>query len=330
MPAPSGLVDQVRSLVGPQVDAVERSLVAELGDCPPYLRDAALSVLRRGGKRLRPYLHLLASDLCGHDASEHVVRFATVVEYLHVASLVHDDVIDESELRRGSPTLNQVLGNTQSVLVGDYLCVKALGLAGSFHRADIHELVVRTTLDLIEGESLQEAMVGRLDVTEAECLRAIELKTGRLMACACEAAAVFAHASDEWRGKLREYGLRLGLAFQLADDVLDFVSDEVTLGKPVLNDLREGKLSMPALHALEHGDVACREAIARVVRSRSFDGVEPHELVAAVRRSGAVDATMQIAERAAADARTALDGLPPSPALDALLFATEYAIARTF
>ena len=182
--AAGGLVDQVRNLVGAKVDAVEASLVGQLADCPPYLRDAAVSVLSRGGKRLRPYLHLLSAELLEYEGEDDVL-YATVVEYLHVASLVHDDVIDESALRRGSPTLNRELGNTLSVLVGDYLCVKALALAAMPGDRKIHDLIVRTTLDLIEGESLQEMLVGRTDVSEEECFRAIELKTARLMACSC-------------------------------------------------------------------------------------------------------------------------------------------------
>jgi octaprenyl-diphosphate synthase len=327
--SPAGLSAQVRSLVGRKVDAVESSLVRHLDDCPSYLRDAALSVLRRGGKRLRPYLHLLSADLLGYDGEEDVL-FATVVEYLHVASLVHDDVIDESALRRGSPTLNEELGNTRSVLVGDYLCVKALALAAAPQSRELHELVTRTTLDLIEGETLQEIMVGRLDVTEEECFRAIELKTGRLMACSCESAAVLAGAGAAQRAKLREYGLQLGMAFQLADDMLDFVSNEATLGKPVLNDLREGKLSIPAIHALRVGGPDVKRVIEAVITDRGFARSSPEDVVRAIRETGGLDATMDFARDAATKAREALDGLRDGLPLEALRFATEYAVTRTF
>ena len=328
MPA-VGLIEQVRTLVGPKVDAVEASLVSHLDDCPSYLRDSALSVLQRGGKRLRPYLHLLAADLLGYGGSDDVL-YATVVEYLHVASLVHDDVIDESALRRGSPTLNQELGNTRSVLVGDYLCVKALGLAAQPGRPEIHALVTRTTLDLIEGESLQEVLVGRLDVTEEECFRSIELKTGRLMACSCETAAILAGATQARREQLREFGLQLGLAFQLADDILDYVSDEATLGKPVLNDLREGKLSLPAIFALRSGDAEARRAIGSVLADRGFQRASAEEVVAAVRDTGGLAQATAVAERAAQSARAALRGLPAGPSLEALVFATDYAVTRKF
>ena len=326
---PSGLTEAVRLLVGAKVDEVESALVEHLDDCPPYLREAAVSVLKRGGKRLRPYLHLLAGELLGYDGDDDVL-FAAVVEYLHVASLVHDDVIDESALRRGSPTLNEEIGNTRSVLVGDYLCVKALGLAARPGRPDVFELVVRTTLDLIEGESLQEALVGRLDVTEAECFRSIELKTGRLIATSCEAAAMLAGADASVRAKFREYGTQLGLAFQLQDDILDFVSDEETLGKPVLNDLTEGKLSLPTVHALRAGGDAARAIIAPVLEDRGFTRVSAREVVQAVRDHGGLEAVEREAEAASARAREALRGLPPGAPLEALLFATEYAVTRKF
>ena len=328
MPA-EGLVDQVRLLVGPKVDAVEASLVSHLDDCPPYLREAAVSVLRRGGKRLRPYLHRLASELLGYEGEDDVLC-ATVVEYLHVASLVHDDVIDESALRRGSPTLNQELGNTLSVLVGDYLCVKALGLAAAPGRKDVHDLVLRTTLDLIEGESLQETLVGQVDASEEECFEAIELKTGRLMACSCESAGLLAGAPEARRRALREYGIQLGLAFQLTDDILDFDSDEATLGKPVLNDLTEGKLSIPAIRAMKLGGAPARLAITRVIEDRGFTRVRPEEVIALVRDSGGIEQARELAEGAAERARRALDGFRPGPSLAALLFATEYAVTRRF
>lgn len=326
---PSGLTEAVRLLVGAKVDDVERALVDHLGDCPPYLRDASLSMLRRGGKRLRPYLHLVTAELLGYEGDDDVL-FATVVEYLHVASLVHDDVIDSSALRRGSPTLNEEIGNTRSVLVGDYLCVKALGLAAQPSRKDLLDLIVRATLDLIEGESMQEALVGRLDVSEEECFRSIELKTGRLIASSCEAAALLAGASEAVRAQLREYGIQLGLAFQIQDDILDFVSDAATLGKPVLNDLTEGKLSLPTVRALRAGGDAARGIIAPVLEDRGFARVAPEQVLRLVTETGALSSVEREAEAAAARAREALGGLPSGAPLDALYFATEYAVTRKF
>src|SRR5205085_2757690 len=180
------------------------------------------------------------------------------------------------------------------------LCVKALGLAATPGVRELHEMTTRTTLALIEGETLQEIMVGRLDVDVDECFRAIELKTGRLMACSCETAAVLAGGTPEERAALREYGLQLGMAFQIADDMLDFVSDESTLGKPVLNDLREGKLSIPAIHAFRTGDGETRRVIEAVVSDRGFSRATPAEVVAAVRESGGLDVALDFAKEASA------------------------------
>jgi octaprenyl-diphosphate synthase len=323
------LVEQVRDLFGPKVDAVESALVAHLDDCPPHLREPALDMLSRGGKRLRPILHLLCADLAGHRGGRDVT-YACVFEYVHVASLLHDDVIDEAELRRGGPSLNRKLGNTLSVLVGDYLCVKALSLAAAAGDPAITSLVSATTLQLVEGESLQELQSGRMDVGVDECLRVIELKTARLMAAACEAGAMLGRSPDGvTRAALREYGLRLGVAFQVADDLLDYSADEDVLGKPVLSDLASGKLTLPAVLALETGDARVRRVLARVMEDRGFERVSPDEVVDAVAAAGGLDAAARIAREAADQARAALVDLRHGPALDALEYATEFAVARS-
>jgi octaprenyl-diphosphate synthase len=326
----SQLVEHVRDLVGGRLQALEASLVDSLGDCPEPLRDAATAVFQSGGKRLRPLLLLLSADLCGYRGGRDVL-YGTAVEYVHVASLLHDDVIDEAVLRRGLPTLNQRYGNTMTVLVGDYLCMKAMALAIESGHDDVLALISRTTLDLVEGEALQEAGSGRLDRTVEEYLRVVELKTGRLMACASEIPSVLVGdaAGSSRRERLRAYGLHLGLAFQLADDILDFESNEATLGKPVLSDLREGTVTLPVLHALERGGHEARELVIRVITDRDFSRVEPERVVALVRDTGGLAEATRRAREASARARAALAGFPPGPALDALVFATEFAVSRT-
>ena len=317
--------------MGPKMDAVEEALVLHLGDCTPRLRLAAEGVLKSGGKRLRPILHLLSADLLGY-AGDGDVLCATVLEYIHVASLLHDDVIDEAALRRGEPSLNQQLGNTLSVLVGDYLCVKALSLAALSGHADVTQLISRTTLDLVEGEAIQELFTGRLDVTQDECLHVIELKTARLMAAACETGAALAGegASSPRRRALREYGLRLGVAFQLVDDILDFESDEATLGKPVLNDLGEGKLTLPAVRALEVGGAEARRIIGAVIEDRGFERVKRSDVVRLLRETGGLDVAAHLAREAATAAKAALAPFPAGPSRDALVLATDYALTRKF
>ena len=325
------LVEHVRDLVGARMVALESSLVDSLGDCPEPLRDAATAVFQSGGKRLRPLLLLLSAELCGYRGDRDVL-YGTAVEYVHVASLLHDDVIDEAVLRRGLPTLNQRYGNTMTVLVGDYLCMKAMALAIEAGHGGVLSLISRTTLDLVEGEALQEAGSGRLDLTVDEYLRVVELKTGRLMACASEIPSVLVGdpPGSARRERLREYGLHLGLAFQLADDILDYESDEATLGKPVLSDLREGTVTLPVLHAMAHGGAEARDLFARVVADRDFSRVEPGRIVALVRETGGLAEATRRAQEASARARAALDGFPAGPVLDALVFATEFAVSRTF
>jgi octaprenyl-diphosphate synthase len=326
---PSVIVEQVRGLVGPKVRAVETALVDHLGDCPDILRDAACRVFASGGKRLRPVLHLLSAELLGYEG-EQDVRFATAFEYVHVASLLHDDVIDAALIRRGNPTLNQQVGNTLTVLVGDYLCMKALSLAVESGDSELLELLSRCTLELVAGEALQENTAGRLDLTEDEYLSIVDLKTARLMAACCEGGAILAGepADSELRANVREFGLQLGMAFQLTDDILDFESDEQTLGKPVLNDLREGTLTLPAIHALREGGDRAKALLCSVLEDRSFGRVEPREVMDLIRETGGLDHARSKAAEAAVRARAALESLPDGPSRAALAQATEFAVGR--
>ncbi len=331
MGAGAVLRDQVRSLVGSKVDALEESLLENLRDCPAILTLAAGNVLSSGGKRLRPYLHLLSAELCGYQGRADV-QLAAVFEYVHVASLLHDDVIDEAVLRRGMPSLNQKFGNTLTVLVGDYLCVKAQALALEHGDRSLLELVLQTTMDLVAGELLQEHAKKRLDLSLDEYLEIVDLKTGRLMAGSCEAGALLAgdeRDSDRAR-RLREYGSLLGTAFQLTDDILDFEADEDTLGKPVLADLREGTLTLPALHALEVGGDEARRLIGCVVEDGGFDRVAAADVQELVRETGGLDVARDRARDAATAARDLLEPFPEGLSQQALAFATEFAVGRQY
>jgi octaprenyl-diphosphate synthase len=331
MSAAAVMRDQVRSLVGGKVDALEAALVDNLVDCPEILTRAAGNVLSSGGKRLRPYLHLLSADLCGYEGRLDV-QLAAVFEYVHVASLLHDDVIDEAVLRRGMPTLNAKFGNTLTVLVGDYLCMKAQALALEHGDRDVLGLVLQTTIDLVAGETLQEHAKKRIDLSLHEYLQIVDLKTGRLMAASCESASLLAGDSreSERARKLREYGSLLGTAFQLTDDILDFEADEDTLGKPVLADLREGTLTLPALHALEVGGAEARRLIGCVVEDGGFDRVTVAEVQDLVRETGGLAEAKDRARDAANAARDLLEPFPDGLSKQALAFATEFAIGRAF
>lgn len=331
MSAATTMKDRVRHLVGAKVDSLEEALVEHLTGCPEILRRAGGNVLTNGGKRLRPYLHLLSADLCGYEG-ERDVDVAAVFEYVHVASLLHDDVIDEAILRRGMPTLNQRFGNTLTVLVGDFLCMKAQQLALEKGGEQVLALVLQTTLDLVAGETLQEHSKKRPDVDLDEYLEVVDLKTGRLMAGACEAAALLAgHAreSDEAR-RLREYGTQLGIAFQLTDDILDFESDEDTLGKAVLADLRDGTLTLPTIHALKHAAPAGRDAILAVLEDGDFRRASAEQVLVVVNETGGLDEAKARAKGAAKAAREALAPFRNGLSKQALCFATEFAVGRDF
>ncbi|MEM7248786.1 MAG: polyprenyl synthetase family protein [Acidobacteriota bacterium] len=324
------IAEQVRGLVGTKVDGLEEALLEHL-DGPAVLKESAASVLESGGKRLRPYLHLVAAELCGYRGEDDIL-FASLIEYVHVASLLHDDVIDDSLLRRGRPTLNQKLGNTLTVLVGDYLCMKAQAMALQQGSPAVARLVSGTTLALVAGEALQEAARGRLDLGEDEYFEIVELKTGRLMAAACAGAGLLA-GEDEGSprvARLAEYGALIGRAFQLTDDILDFESDEDTLGKPVLADLREGTLTLPVIHALRSGGDEAHELIESAVSTACADADTVQAVLSLVRESGGIDVARERAAEAAADAREALSCFPDGLARQALQFATEFSVQRRF
>jgi len=327
----TAMAQQVRLLVGGKVDLLEQALSGHLTAGPEVLSEAARNVLESGGKRLRPFLHLLSSELLGYEGDDDVL-FATVIEYIHVASLLHDDVIDEAVLRRGNPTLNQKFGDTLTVLVGDYLCMKAQAMAVEHGDLDILGLVSKTLLDLVAGETLQEHGRGRLDVSEDEYLEIVELKTGRLMSASCEIAAILAGEApgSDRRARLREYGLALGRAFQLTDDILDFESDEATLGKPVLSDLREGTMTLPAIHALREGGPEARRLLSTVLEEGGFESVGAEDVLDLVERCGGLDETRRRAASAAEAARSCLVGFPDGLPRDALEFAADFAAGRKF
>ena len=318
------------ALIGEDLKNVELQFKKDLQSDVPLIRKVGEYVLSSGGKRIRPALLLLSARLLGYEESGRKdVRYATVVEFIHTATLVHDDVIDEARLRRGRTSANARWGNNLTVLFGDYLYTKSMGIALDEGDLTILKVLSDTTLSMIEGEIIGTEKTGSLHVTREEALEIIRRKTADLFSAACRLPAHFAPLGDLVAAeRLAEYGRCLGVAFQLIDDLLDYTGSVESTGKPVLNDLREGKLTMPLLLSLPRASAAERESVARVMREREFGSVTPSEILSIAERHGGLAQTRALARDYAAAARVALGSFPESDARDGLVLATESAIER--
>lgn len=275
----------------------------------PRIPEVTAHLVEAGGKRLRPLLTLASARLCGYEGGDHL-RLAATVEFIHTATLLHDDVVDESAQRRGRPTANLLWDNQSSVLVGDYLFARAFELMVETGSLRVLGILSRASATIAEGEVLQLTAARDLRTSEAVYLEVVRGKTAALFAAACEAGAVIAGAPDERVEALRVYGDALGVAFQIADDLLDYTGEPGRTGKDVGDDFREGKLTLPLIKAVARVDDEERAFFARVVERGRQEAGDLDRAQAILRRHGALEATRADALAWAARARAALEGLP--------------------
>jgi octaprenyl-diphosphate synthase len=307
---------QVEDVVRDQV----RSDVRLIGEIGRYILDG-------GGKRVRPALLLLAARLCGY-RGERAIVLASTVEFIHTASLLHDDIIDEATVRRGRRSVNSRWGNDITVLVGDFLYTKSMAMALSQDNLRILRLLSDVTLRLTEGELLEIQTNSKLDVTEQQHLDIIRRKTADLFAACTRIGAILGDTGEERERALAAYGVNLGLCFQMVDDLLDFTAEEKTLGKPVANDLREGKVTLPMIFLIRRGGTAAAEKVKAVLDDRAFARVTREELVRMARDCGALDEARRMAERYAEEARRELLAFEPSEYREALEALPGFILAR--
>ena len=316
-------------LISDKLALVEEELILHFRSQIPTIDRIGTYLAGGGGKRLRPALLLLSARMLGYEEGSKDVRYAAVVEFIHTATLVHDDIIDEARLRRGRTSANARWGNNLTVLFGDYLYTKSMGIALDEGDLTILKVLSDTTLSMIEGVIIAIEKTGNINVSKEEALDIIRRKTADLFSAACRLPAHFAPRGDLFAAeRLAEYGRCLGVAFQLIDDLLDYTGSEASIGKPVLNDLREGKLTMPLLLALPRASAAERQAVSAVLREREFRSVEPAEILSLVNRHRGIDETRALARDYAGAARVALGVFPDSEAKDGLILATESVIDR--
>ncbi|AIY43626.1 Octaprenyl-diphosphate synthase [Collimonas arenae] len=282
-------------------------------------------IISAGGKRLRPVLVLLMARACGYTGDKHH-ELAAVIEFIHTATLLHDDVVDESSLRRGRQTANALFGNAASVLVGDFLYSRAFQMMVAVDNARVMQIVADATNVIAEGEVLQLLNMHNPDVSEESYLQVIRSKTAKLFEAAAQLGVLIADADDDVIEAAGEYGRSLGTAFQLIDDVLDYSGNASDIGKNVGDDLREGKPTLPLIYLMSHGTPEQRQ----LVRSCIENGDEQHfdEILAAITSSGALNYTRHEAEKAAQRAAAAIAGLPNSQFKDSLLQLSAFAVDR--
>jgi octaprenyl-diphosphate synthase len=309
--------------------AVLEGILSQEIDSPAELIcRVATYVLRSRGKRIRPALLLLSARICGYvDGSRHV-KLASIGEYLHVATLIHDDIIDNSEMRRGKPSANYVWGNSLSVLVGDYLYSRSVKYLVEDEDLEVMRAFVDATLRMVEGEVLQQEMSGKSDISPDMYLNMITRKTASLFSACCRVGAVISGAPPDRTDALGSFGLDLGIAFQIMDDALDFVGDERRLGKPAGKDLREGRITFPLIYILKQGSEADRELVSRFFATPEKEESQVAKILSLVEKYRAVQWARGVASDYAEKAKGHLTLFSNSEAKQSLLELVDYTLAR--
>lgn len=315
----------IRELVADDFDAVNAKIVEQLHSRVDLVENIGHYITEAGGKRLRPLLALLAANACGYQGKSHI-DLAVIIEFIHTATLLHDDVVDISSLRRGRPTANANWGNAPSVLVGDFIYSRAFQMLVALGDMQIMALLSDTTNQIAEGEVLQLTKAGDADCSRDDYLRVIKDKTAILFAAALKGAAIVAKAHEDTQTALFNYGLDLGIAFQLADDVLDYEGDADVMGKNVGDDLAEGKPTLPLIYSIEQAQSGEADIVINAIRQKSVEHID--DILTLVQSNGALDYTREFAQAYVDSAQQHLHVLDDSPYKEALNQLAELALNR--
>ena len=320
----------IQALAAPDMQALDALIRQRLASDVILINQVAEYIIGAGGKRLRPMLLMLTTgalaERTGKGIGADAHQLAAVVEFIHTSTLLHDDVVDESDLRRGRKTANAVWGNAASVLVGDFLYSRSFQLMVELDSMEVQRILADTTNTIAEGEVLQLLHVRNPDTDETAYLRVIERKTAILFAAATRLGALLAGADAATQQAMHDYGLALGYAFQIADDVLDYASDAATMGKNLGDDLAEGKATLPLIHAMLHSDATTREALRKIIEHGDIDGLPTVQ--AAIHACDSLAYSRQRALEYASDAAAALAGLPDNAYTAALRGLAQYSVSR--
>jgi octaprenyl-diphosphate synthase len=315
----------VTESISTDMEAVNAVIRRQLHSDVPLVNQIAEYIISAGGKRIRPALVLLIANAYGYRGTHHH-DLAAVVEFIHTATLLHDDVVDESSLRRGRQTANALFGNAASVLVGDFVYSRAFQMMVAVRNMRVMQILADATNVIAEGEVLQLLNMHDPDVTEERYLQVIRSKTAKLFEAAAQIGALVAGAPESGIAAAAEYGRSLGTAFQLIDDVLDYSGNAADIGKNVGDDLREGKPTLPLIYLMQHGESCQRELVRACIENG--DETRFDEILQAITRSGALDYTKREAEKAAQHAANSIGALPDSEFKDSLLQLCAFAVGR--
>jgi octaprenyl-diphosphate synthase len=326
LPVPTLALENIFAEIQDDLDAVEKIIREKVQSKLGLVDSSSRYIYKSGGKRVRPALLLLSAKACGYRGDKGP-SYAAVTEFIHTATLVHDDIVDGATTRRGQQSVNALLGNDFTVLLGDFLYIRSIALAIEAGSLSMLEVICEITLRMIEGMILELTRGGAVDLTEEEHLDILRRKTAYLFFGCAQMGGMLGEAPAERVKALGDYGMNLGMAFQVADDLLDFTADEKILGKPVLSDLKEGHVTLPIIYALE-AEPRALPTVQAVLDRGAIDDVSRKEILDLVRRTRALERSRIVAEEYARDAQTALEALPDSSYKDTLSALAYYVIDR--
>jgi len=321
-------LSQIFEPIRADLEKVDREFVRHVQSQVELIPKIGQYIQTSGGKRIRPAVLLMASRLAGYEGDRSIL-YAAVVEFIHTATLVHDDIIDDSHLRRGRLAVHSRWGNDITVLLGDYLYIKSMALALTHDELEIIRLLCDVTLRMIEGELYQLTKNGDADITEDEHFDIMRRKTAYLFGGCAQIGGILGTVSNEQEQALREYGFNLGMAFQIVDDLLDFTGDAVAVGKPIGSDLREGKVTLPLIHLQQHSSGGAGPQIVRdIISSRSVTPEQWHDLLRCLKEHASIDYAYRRAVDFAERSKKPLYAFPPGSERDALLALPDYVLSR--
>jgi len=323
----SDLKHKILSAVESDLEDIEKALSDNLNPYLDLVSDVAGHILFSGGKRLRPLLMVLSARMCGYNGN-YEKTFSTALEYLHTATLLHDDLVDGAVMRRGKTVAHATWGNSITVLVGDYLLARALSISAGTGRLRVVQVLAELTENMSQGEVHQLMRKGDIKLAEDEYLVIIRRKTAVLFEAACRVSAIIADAPADKEKALAEYGYNLGIAFQMADDLFDYTLQTSDFGKEVGADLREGKLTLPVIYALKQANASDRDLMIKIIRNPDFTTDDFKTLLDLLVKYGGIDYTQETAASYIDTAKNALAVFEPSPTQETMLDIADYALAR--
>ncbi len=319
-------IEEIKKIVADDMELVKSSIIEHLHSDIELIGEIGTYIIESGGKRLRPLLLLLVAKSCNYTGNQHIV-LAAIIEFIHTATLLHDDVVDLSDLRRGLATANNIWGDQAAVLVGDFLYSRSFQMMIKVGKMEVMEVLADATNIISEGEVLQLINCRNVTTTESECLEIIRYKTAKLFEATATLGAIIAGSDNATEKAFANYGMHLGTAFQLIDDVLDYSSNDKEMGKKVGDDLAEGKPTMPIVLAM-NSDKESAKIVQNALKNGGRENIT--EVIEVINKSGALERTIQIAKAEAEKAKKNIQNLPSNKSLEALIAVADFAVARSY